>query len=229
MGGISMNIMNPQTAATKRKTGDLTVDITQVIRNFTGTETDENKKSVLQKLLEPKEVDKNERDARKILQIAKRIARGESVSPEEKELLRRLNPQLAQMAELARKEGERIKHALKQASSKEEQQTIIGQAYQQVAAVMKKNPQFGELLGEAVKAAIKDVQEDPAAMNKPKVERAGGEEESANQPKDQTVMDEAQAMNPLEKEKSEAADDRQEEILEQFYPEEWVSMLDCKG
>ncbi len=224
-----MNIMNPQTAATKRKTGDLTVDITQVIRNFTGTETDENKKSVLQKLLEPKEVDKNERDARKILQIAKRIARGESVSPEEKELLRRLNPQLAQMAELARKEGERIKHALKQASSKEEQQTIIGQAYQQVAAVMKKNPQFGELLGEAVKAAIKDVQEDPAAMNKPKVERAGGEEESANQPKDQTVMDEAQAMNPLEKEKSEAADDRQEEILEQFYPEEWVSMLDCKG
>ncbi|TGY96278.1 hypothetical protein E5329_10550 [Petralouisia muris] len=224
-----MNIMNPQTAVTKRKTGDLTVDITQVIRNITGTETDENKKSVLQKLLEPKEVDKNERDARKILQIAKRIARGESVSPEEKELLRRLNPQLAQMAELARKEGERIKHALKQASSKEEQQTIIGQAYQQVAAVMKKNPQFGELLGEAVKAAIKDVQEDPAAMNKPKVERAGGEEESANQPKDQTVMDEAQAMNPLEKEKSEAADDRQEEILEQFYPEEWVSMLDCKG
>ena len=131
-----MNIMNPQTAATKRKTGDLTVDITQVIRNFTGTETDENKKSVLQKLLEPKEVDKNERDARKILQIAKRIARGESVSPEEKELLRRLNPQLAQMAELARKEGERIKHALKQASYKEEQQTIIVQAYKQVAAEM---------------------------------------------------------------------------------------------
>ncbi|MFM9587576.1 hypothetical protein, partial [Streptomyces caniscabiei] len=83
-------------------------DLSQIVRNFTGAETDDNKKSVLQKLLEPKEVDKNQRDAQKILQIAKRIARGESVTPEEKELLRRMNPQLAQMAELARKEGERI-------------------------------------------------------------------------------------------------------------------------
>lgn len=224
-----MNIMNPQTAATKRKTGDLTVDLSQIVRNFTGTETDDNKKSVLQKLLEPKEVDKNQRDAQKILQIAKRIARGESVTPEEKELLRRMNPQLAQMAELARKEGERIKHALRQASSKEEQQTIIGQAYQQVAEVMKKNPQLGELLGEAVKAAIKDVKEDPAAMNKPESKSTRSGMESANQPESQSITDEAKAVNLPEKEKSEAAEDRQEEILEQFYPEEWVSMLDCKG
>lgn len=118
-----MNIMSPQSAVTKNKAGDLTVDISQIIRNFTGAETDDNKKSVLQQLLEPKEVDKGQRDARKLLQIAKRIARGESVTPEEKELLRRMNPQLAQMAELARKEGERIRHALQQASSKEEQQT----------------------------------------------------------------------------------------------------------
>ena len=116
-----MNIMSPQSAVTKNKAGDLTVDISQIIRNFTGAETDDNKKSVLQQLLEPKEVDKGQRDARKLLQIAKRIARGESVTPEEKELLRRMNPQLAQMAELARTEGERIRHALQQASSKEEQ------------------------------------------------------------------------------------------------------------
>lgn len=192
-----MNIMSPQSAVTKNKAGDLTVDISQIIRNFTGAETDDNKKSVLQQLLEPKEVDKGRRDARKLLQIAKRIARGESVTPEEKELLRRMNPQLAQMAELARKEGERIRHALQQASSKEEQQTIIGQAYQQVAEMTEKNPQFGELLGEAVKAAMKDVQEDPAVSSKPETQ------------------------NP--------AEDRQEEILEQFCPMDWMSMLDCKG
>lgn len=193
-----MNIMNPGNGVTKVKTGDLVVDISQVIRNFTGAETDENKKSVLQKLLEPKEVDDSEKEAKKALQIAKKIARGESVTPEEKQLLMRVNPQLAQMAELARKEGERIKHALQQASSKEEQQTIVGQAYQQVAEVSKANPQFGMLLGEAVKAAIQEAKEEPKASGQ------------------------------LEEEEGEA-EARQEEILGQFYKEEWASMLDCKG
>ena len=100
-----MNMINVGVDVAKRKSGDLSVDISQVIRNITGSEMDENKKSVLQKLLEPKEVDDSEKEARKLLQIAKRIARGESVTPEEKQLLMRMNPQLAQMAELARKEG----------------------------------------------------------------------------------------------------------------------------
>lgn len=219
---MNLNITNPQTGTAKRRNGDLLVDVNQVIRNLTGAETDDNKKSVLQKLLEPKEVDENERDARKILQIAKRIARGESVMPEERELLRRMNPQLAQMAELARKEGERIRHALQQASSKEEQQTIVQQAYQQVAEVTKKNPQFGELLGEAVKAAIQDAREDPKAMNKPEVEQAQ-EQENPGQPTG--VRDNVQSGKKL----PESAEDRQEEVLQQFYPEEWISVMDCKG
>ena len=99
-----MNMINVGVDVAKRKSGDLSVDISQVIRNITGSEMDENKKSVLQKLLEPKEVDDSEKEARKLLQIAKRIARGESVTPEEKQLLMRMNPQLAQMAELAIKE-----------------------------------------------------------------------------------------------------------------------------
>lgn len=241
-----MNVMNPQTAAAKRKTGDLTVDLSQIVRNFTGTETDNSKKSVLQKLLEPKAVDQSERDAQKILQIAKRIARGESVTPEEKELLRRLNPQLAQMADLARKEGERLRHALKQASSKEEQQTIIGQAYQHVADISKKNPQFGELLGEAVKAAIKDVQEDPAVKNKPDTRNAAEGENHKNHPGISSPEENAEDFSGIrslkentenfpgiqnieETAESKASEDRQEEILEQFCPTEWMSMLDCKG
>ena len=85
-----MNIVNPQPSGAKAGTGGFTVDISQIIRNFTGAETDDNKKSVLQKLLEPKEIDDSEQEAKKALQIAKKIARGDSVTPEEKQFLMRV-------------------------------------------------------------------------------------------------------------------------------------------
>lgn len=191
-----------------QNTKNQSVDIAQVIRNFTGVEQDPQKKSVLQQLLEPKEVEDSQKEGEKALQIAKRIARGASVTPEEKAFLMRVNPQLAQMAQLARQEGQRIKHALQQASSKEEQQTIIMQAYQQVTEVSKVNEQFGELLGEAVKAAI---QEAKKTQQKELPEDMGNS--SGQQNGERTV----------------AAEQRQDEILEQFYPEEWASVLDCKG
>lgn len=136
--------------------GNVTVDVGQVIRNLTGVETDEDKKSFLQKILEPQEVDDSAKDAKKAEKIARKIARGESVTPQEKAFLMKTDPKLAQMAELARQQGERIKHALQSASSKTEQQNIIQQAYDMVAQVSKKQPQFGALLEEAVKAAIQD-------------------------------------------------------------------------
>ncbi len=228
-----MNIWNPGNGVTKMKSGDLTVDISQIIRNFTGAETDENKKSVLQKLLEPKEVDDSEKEARKALQIAKKIARGESVTPEEKQLLMRVSPQLAQMAELARKEGERIKHALQQASSKEEQQAIVGQAYQQAAEAGKTNPQFGMLLGEAVKAAIQEAKEEPKAIG---ALEEGKEKEPmleggsvSNVPLAEDGKQERPSRKMENAKEHKEAEARQEEMLELFYPEEWASMLDCKG
>ncbi len=246
-----MNIASPQPSGTKSGKGVLTIDISQIVRNFTGAETDENKKSVLQELLEPKEVDDSEKEAQKALRIAKKIARGDNVTPEEKQFLIRVNPQLAQMAELARKEGQRIKNALQQAGSKEEQQTIVQQAYQQVSEVTKSNPQFGMLLGEAVKAAIQEAKKDPKCQNKPEIEEGQGPEGTQNpmgQPKagrSQNGRDPLGAENPPEPAgQPEAAQapgsgavqqpeaallEQQEEILEQFYPEEWVSMLDCKG
>ena len=171
-----MDMVNVRVDKPKGKSENQMIDVRQVIRNITGVETDENKKSVLQKLLEPKEIDESEREARKALQIAKKIARGESVTPEEKQLLMKVDPQLAQMAELARKEGERIKHALQQAKSKEEQQNIVQQAYQQVSEVSKKNPQFGMLLGEAVKAAIQDAKEQPQPMEQIEEENEMGDD-----------------------------------------------------
>lgn len=184
--------------------GNLTVDVGQVIRNVTGVETDEDKKSFLQKILEPDTVDDSERDAKKAQKIARKIARGESVTPQEKEFLMKYDPKLAQMAELAHEQGERVKHALQSASSKEEQQNIIQQAYQMVAQVSKKNPQFGELLGEAVKAAVQDSRK-KGLLQEEDVNDTSGD-------------------NSVEK-----AQDGQQTLLEQFFPEEEASLMDCRG
>ncbi len=184
--------------------GKVTVDVGQVIRNVTGVETDEEKKSLLQKILEPETVDGGERDAKKAQKIARKIARGEAVTPQEKAFLIKFDPKLAQMAELAHQQGERVKHALQNASSREEQHNIIQQAYQMVAQVSKKNPQFGELLGEAVKAAVQDSRKKGLFQ----------EEE----------MDGVSRDNLMEKEQ-----DEQQTLLEQFFPEEDASLMDCRG
>lgn len=184
--------------------GKVTVDVGQVIRNVTGVETDEEKKSLLQKILEPETVDDGEREAKKAQKIARKIARGETVTPQEKAFLMKFDPKLAQMAELARQQGERVKHALQNASSKKEQQNIIQQAYQMVAQVSKKNPQFGELLGEAVKAAVQD-----------------SRKKGLFQEED---MDEVSRDNLMEK-----GQDEQQTLLEQFFPEENASLMDCRG
>lgn len=184
--------------------GKVTVDVGQVIRNVTGVETDEEKKSLLQKILEPETVDDGERDAKKAQKIARKIARGETVTPQEKAFLIKFDPKLAQMAELAHQQGERVKHALQNASSREEQHNIIQQAYQMVAQVSKKNPQFGELLGEAVKAAVQDSRKKGLFQ----------EEE----------MDGVSRDNLMEKEQ-----DEQQTLLEQFFPEEDASLMDCRG
>ncbi len=223
---MKMNIMKPETEKINVKVGNLVVDIGQVIRNLTGTEVEEEKKSVLQKLLDTKKVeDSNNKEEEKAIKIAKKIARGESVTSEEKALLIRVNPRLAQMAELAKKEGERIKYALQQASSKEEQQTIVQQAYQQVTEVTKTNPQFGMLLGEAVKAAIQEAKEEPKQNMLPEIseeQKRFGQLQMENSVGEEQKLSKQQKMENL-------AEEKQNEIMEQFYPDEWVSMLDCKG
>ncbi|MEY8515526.1 hypothetical protein AALC25_01105 [Lachnospiraceae bacterium 29-84] len=262
--------------AAKSANGTLLVDVGQVIRNLTGVEQDEAKKSLLWQVTEPKEVDDSEREAKKAMQIARRIARGEAVSPQDKAFLMRVNPQLAQMAELARQQGERIKHALQEASSKEEKQTIVLQAYEQVTEAAKMSQQFGELLGEAVKSAIQEAMGEPAKEEEPEEGQAiSGHPAKAGNPKEGQAIsghpakqspsgsqelgklpqEEGEELGELLQEESqeaagtknhldqagnvedrtdteeqrELAGQRQEEIMGQFFPEEWASMLDCKG
>ncbi|MEY8391266.1 hypothetical protein D3Z36_04830 [Lachnospiraceae bacterium] len=213
-----MNIMLPTNIEeTKRRNRVESVDIARVIRNVTGLEKEQENKSVLQRLMEPMEVDEGQNDAKKAVEIARRIARGAHVSPEEKRFLMETDPRLAQMAELARKEGERIKHALSQASSKQEQQTIVQQAYQMVQQVSKNNEQLGMLLGEAVKAAVQEsrekgnLQEEIPGKDKPLAEKTEFGE---------TVPAERNSISQK---------DGQDRLMEQFFPDEWMSMLDCRG
>lgn len=204
--------------------GKLTVDVGQALRNVTGVETDKEKKSFLQKILEPEEIDDSSSEVKKAEKIARKIARGESVTPQEKALLMRVDPKLAQMAELAHEQGERLKHALQQASSKTEQQNIIQQAYQMVAQVSKKNPQFGELLGEAIKSAVQD-------SRKKGVLR----EEEPIEVYDKNAEDKTEVLTEGITEQGNAAkdefpgQDEQQALLEQFFPEDWASLMDCRG
>lgn len=191
--------------------GDLTVDVGQVIRNLTGVETDREKRSLLQKILEPKEVEDESAEIDKAKKIARKIARGESVTPQEKALLMRVDPKLAQMAELARKEYERIKHALQSASSKEEQQNIVHQAYQMVTQVSKSNQQYGELLGEAVKAAVEDSRK-KGIFREDKPQKGGFIQ--GGTPYGTADLPEQ---------------DGQQALLEQFFPEESLSIMECRG
>lgn len=191
--------------------GDLTVDVGQVIRNLTGVETDREKKSLLQKILEPKEVEDESAEIDKAKKIARKIARGESVTPQEKALLMRVDPKLAQMAELARKEYERIKHALQSASSKEEQQNIVHQAYQMVTQVSKSNRQYGELLGEAVKAAVED-------SRKKGIFRE-------DKPQEGGFIQGGRSYGTADLPEQ----DGQQALLEQFFPEESLSIMECRG
>ncbi len=214
-----MNIMMPIIDETKQNKKVKSVDLSQVIRNVTGVEREQDKKSVLSQLLQPKGIDDSQRDVKKALEIARKIARGAHVSPEEKKFLMQTDPRLAQMAEMARKEGERIKQSLSQAKTKEEQQTVVQQAYQMVLQVSKKNPQFGMLLGEAVKAAVQENQK-----KSPKETFVGEQTENKND----SLGTESTSENRQAGKKNVLEMEEQQNLLDQFFPEEWMSMLDCR-
>ena len=214
-----MNIMMPIIDETKQNKKVKSVDLSQVIRNVTGVEREQDKKSVLSQLLQPKGIDDSQRDVKKALEIARKIARGAHVSPEEKKFLMQTDPRLAQMAEMARKEGERIKQSLSQAKTKEEQQTVVQQAYQMVLQVSKKNPQFGMLLGEAVKAAVQENQK-----KSPKETFVG--EQTKN--KNDSLGTESISENRQAGKKNVSEMEEQQNLLDQFFPEEWMSMQDCR-
>ena len=71
-----MNIMEPKAAGVKTKHGDLVVDVGQIMRNLNGVEQEDGKKSILQKLLEPKDVDDSEKDMKGRRGLPKKLPGG---------------------------------------------------------------------------------------------------------------------------------------------------------
>lgn len=83
-------------------------------------------------------------------QLAKKLAKGESLTKEEREYLEKVNPQLLKDAEKAKEEAENLKNQLKNAKDKQAAQNVIEQASFQANAVAKYNMQYANLLKEAI-------------------------------------------------------------------------------
>lgn len=107
-------------------------------------------------ILEPSK-DVEEPDHVKAMKIARRIARGENVSSKERFYLQKYFPILLEEAELAKKEGERVKTELQNAKSRSEQQDILIRENNFIAQTSKVNQDFADLIAEAVEKACEEV------------------------------------------------------------------------
>lgn len=87
--------------------------------------------------------------------IAKKIAKGESLTPEEKEYAKEMDPKILRMAESVKEKSESLKDKLKGAKTKEEAQRVIMSASSEASMVIELgNSQYGELLMEGIRDAV---------------------------------------------------------------------------
>ncbi|MFX0547813.1 hypothetical protein ACOAKC_00625 [Hathewaya histolytica] len=93
----------------------------------------------------------------KIENIAKKIARGESLTKEEMELINRVDPEMYRKAEMAKQEGEELKNNIKRAKSKQEARNMLAQACMKSQQMMQVDPQYGSLVMEAIKNSAEDI------------------------------------------------------------------------
>lgn len=83
-------------------------------------------------------------------QLAKKLAKGERLTQEERAYLEKVNPQLLKDAEKAKEEAENLKNQLKNSKNKQAAQNIIEQASFQANAASQYNMQYANLLKEAI-------------------------------------------------------------------------------
>lgn len=89
--------------------------------------------------------------------IAKKIARGEIITGEEKEKIRAINPEKLRKAEEVNKQRQEIGQRLRNAKTREEAQTIISNEKSSAIAIIDKgDAEYGELLLEAVNKEATD-------------------------------------------------------------------------
>lgn len=90
----------------------------------------------------------------KIKEIAKKIARGGKITPEEEEYIKEHDPETLRKAQMAKEEGDRLKQRLEQSKDPKEAQEAMDQADILVAAAKKNKDIYGELLAEAIRSAV---------------------------------------------------------------------------
>lgn len=93
----------------------------------------------------------------KVEVLAKKVARGEQLSNEEREFLQQNSPEVLRTAEEARQRAKEIGEALKQADGSEERQQILSSAMMEIDSSLKGgNEKYAEYVIEALSAQGKD-------------------------------------------------------------------------
>lgn len=87
-------------------------------------------------------------------EIAKKIAKGEQITEEEKNYIQDKNPQLLQEAQTAKQEAEDLRDKLKNTNNPEEAALIIANSMTSVKNTAKYNPVKADLMMEAFQATI---------------------------------------------------------------------------
>ncbi|HCQ89962.1 MAG TPA: hypothetical protein DIU45_09740 [Clostridium sp.] len=96
----------------------------------------------------------------KIEGIARKIARGQKLAEEEKELINRADPEMLREAEETKQVNESLKNKLRNAKSKQEAQRILVQASMETQQIAECDTQYGNLLMELVKESYEDYNKD---------------------------------------------------------------------
>jgi len=119
---------------------------------------------VLDKVLYQQDIAKAFEKKSSVEKIAKKIARGESLTAEEMEFIRQNDPEMLRKAQMAKQEKEELERKVKSAQNKQQAQSILAQAGMAALKVAKEvDPQLGNLLMEGVKS----VQEEYTKGEKP--------------------------------------------------------------
>lgn len=107
------------------------------------------------------------RERMKAESIARKIAKGNQVTAEERAFLERTNPELLKKAEEAKKAADELKSRLRSAKTKEEAKDMINQANGMVVDIGKRDVEFAGLLKEGHDSVIKEYKESSKYKNLP--------------------------------------------------------------
>lgn len=107
----------------------------------------------IKKLFEIDQESKNKISESEERRILRKLARGEKLTPKEKEKAKKIEPEKMQKAQMAKQRKDQIERALKAAKSKEDQARILSSAQMEVSMSADKDAVYSDLLNEAVSKA----------------------------------------------------------------------------